>query len=57
MTKKNVETRLQGLLRPVGQAGELERLEPRALCALSRDRVVISGRRPDLDVENPCSFG
>eukprot|EP00913_Durusdinium_trenchii_P008680 g8153.t1 len=27
------------------EAGELERLEPRALCALSRDRVVISGRR------------
>ncbi|OLP86609.1 Pentatricopeptide repeat-containing protein, mitochondrial [Symbiodinium microadriaticum] len=27
------------------EAGELERLEPRALCPLSRDRVVISGRR------------
>ncbi|CAJ1351114.1 unnamed protein product [Effrenium voratum] len=27
------------------EAGELERLEPRALCALSRDRIVISGRR------------
>ncbi|CAK9113155.1 unnamed protein product [Durusdinium trenchii] len=38
------------------EAGELERLEPRALCALSRDRVVISGRRIvvfDRDANDP----
>jgi len=38
------------------EAGELERLEPRALCPLSRDRVVISGRRIvvfDRDASDP----
>jgi len=38
------------------EAGELERLEPRALCPLSRDRVVVSGRRIvvfDRDANDP----
>jgi len=38
------------------EAGELERLEPRALCPLNRDRVVISGRRIvvfDRDANDP----